>query len=161
LRARLPQGTAFLDFVLYKDIEEDPNRPGEQGRRRIARYAGFVLRPGQPIEWVELGPSAPILQALGDWRQALASQKGSAAAQGLRRLVWDKVAAHLPAGTHTVYLSVGGPLARLPWAALPGRKPGTVLLEDHALAVVPHGPFLLDRLTAPPSAASGPGRLLA
>jgi CHAT domain-containing protein len=32
---------------------------------------------------------------------------------------------------------------------LPGNRPGTVLLEDYTLAVLPHGPFLLDQLTAP------------
>jgi CHAT domain-containing protein len=40
---------------------------------------------------------------------------------------------------------------------LPGRKNDTVLLEDYALAVLPHGPFLLDRLTAPPSGGPTPG----
>src|SRR5439155_233206 len=39
-----------------------------------------------------------------------------------------------------------GGLTGLPWAALPGDKPGTILLDDFALAGVPHGPFLLDTL---------------
>ena len=43
-----------------------------------------------------------------------------------------------------------GRLTAVPWAALPGDRPGTVLLEQYALATVPHAPFLLDRLTAPP-----------
>jgi CHAT domain-containing protein len=37
-------------------------------------------------------------------------------------------------------------LSQLPWAALPGKKSGTVLLEEVGLAVVPHGPFLLGQL---------------
>jgi len=32
----------------------------------------------------------------------------------------------------------------LPWAALPGRKKDTILLEDHVLVLAPHGHFLLD-----------------
>src|SRR5262249_5541144 len=51
-------------------------------------------------------------------------------------------------------------LTRVPWAALPGNKPGTVLLEETALALVPHGPFLLDRLTNPPPPRR-PGGVLA
>src|SRR5262249_35145987 len=145
----------------YRDRDQDPRQPGVKGERVTARYAVFVLRPGQAVQRVELGPAAPIVQALGDWRQAIAAKKSSAAAEVLRRLVWDKVAASIPAGTHTVYLSAEGPLARLPWPALPGSKPGTVLLEEYALAPVPHGPFLLDRLTNPQRAAAGPGRLLA
>src|SRR5262249_44921081 len=49
---------------------------------------------------------------------------------------------------------------KVPWAALPGRRPGTVLLEEAAIAVVPHGPFLLDRLAQPPRRRSG-GAVLA
>ena len=37
----------------------------------------------------------------------------------------------------------------VPWAAVPGDRPGTVLLEQYTLATIPHAPFLLDRLTAP------------
>src|SRR5262249_14911331 len=44
--------------------------------------------------------------------------------------------------------------------ALPGKKKGTILLEDHALALVPHGPFLLERLREP-ARGNGPGALLA
>jgi CHAT domain-containing protein len=39
-------------------------------------------------------------------------------------------------------------LCQVPWAALPGSKPGTVQLEDHAIAVVPHGPYLAEALCA-------------
>src|SRR5205823_4794328 len=75
----------------------------------------------------------------------------------LRKTVWDKLAPHLPAGVNAVYLAPDQALARVPWAALPGAKSGTVLLEDHALAVVPHGQALLAQLTAPaaPAAAGG------
>jgi CHAT domain-containing protein len=34
----------------------------------------------------------------------------------------------------------------LPWAALPGVKDGTILLDDYAIAVIPHAVFLLDKL---------------
>src|SRR2546423_3139025 len=78
----------------------------------------------------------------------------------LRKLVWAKLAAHLPVGVNTVYLAPDQALARVPWAALPGAKPGTVLLDDHALAVVPHGPFLLDQLTAPTAPPTKAGGVL-
>src|SRR5262249_6899238 len=45
-----------------------------------------------------------------------------------------------------VYLSPDLALCRVPWAALPGDRPNTILLEDCAVAVVPHAPFLLDKL---------------
>jgi CHAT domain-containing protein len=79
----------------------------------------------------------------------------------LRRLVWDPVAAHLAPDTDTVYLAPDGALHALPWAALPGKQTDTFLLEEHALALVPHGPFLLDQLTAPPRPPDGKDTLLA
>jgi CHAT domain-containing protein len=64
------------------------------------------------------------------------------------KLIWDPLRPHLPAGLKTVWLCPDGALCQVPWAALPGSKPGTVLLEDHAVAVVPHGPYLAQALRA-------------
>jgi CHAT domain-containing protein len=73
--------------------------------------------------------------------------------------VWQPL--DLPAATRTVFLAPDGPLTALPWAALPGAKPGSVLVEDHLLAVVPHGRFLLEQLLADKPAARDTDRLLA
>jgi CHAT domain-containing protein len=54
----------------------------------------------------------------------------------------------LPTGTRTVYLAPDAALTGLPWAALPGVKAGTVLLEEYTLAVVPYGQFLLEALSS-------------
>src|SRR5262249_16893837 len=48
-----------------------------------------------------------------------------------------------------------------PWAALPGSRAGTVLLEEHAICLVPHGPFLLQRLEEKQPESGASGRLLA
>ena len=80
----------------------------------------------------------------------------------MRQLVWEPIDKALPPATEVVYLTPDGPLTAIPWAALPGKKPGTVLLEDYALALVPHGPLLLDQLTHPiPFSAGSPGQVLA
>jgi CHAT domain-containing protein len=69
----------------------------------------------------------------------------------LRKLVWEDIEKALPAGTHSIYLCLDGNLARLPFAALPGRKKGILLLEDYALTVVPAGPWLLQQLRQAPA----------
>lgn len=139
LTRRLPPRCCVVDFYLYdRDVKE-------------WHCAAFVLRPGQATQRVELGPIVPIHQAVDDWRREIAEQDGNTKAALLRRLVWEPLVPHLPADTETVYVVPDGPLGRLPWAALPGRKSGTILLEDHAVAVVPHGPFLLERLSADPT----------
>jgi CHAT domain-containing protein len=50
-----------------------------------------------------------------------------------------------------VYVAPDGELTQLPWGALPGGGPDRVLLDDYALAVLPHGPFLLEQLTPSPA----------
>src|SRR5207248_3228393 len=60
--------------------------------------------------------------------------------------VWEPIAKHLPGDTDAVYLAPDGPLGFLPWAALPGDTPGSVLLEKYTVALVPHGRFLIARL---------------
>jgi CHAT domain-containing protein/Tfp pilus assembly protein PilF len=160
LRRILPAGAVLIDLLHYVRIEHDPARPGREGERRTASYVAFMLSRDLPPRRVELGPAAPLEGALASWRAALSSNpqsenrnpKGERPETVLRRLVWDPLAGHLPEGTHTVYLCPDTALTALPWAALPGRKAGTVLLEDYALAVVPHGAFLLEALERPQAA---------
>jgi CHAT domain-containing protein len=160
LRRALRAGAVLIDLLHYVRFEQDPARPGLGRERRTASYVAFLLTRDLPTRRVELGPAAPLEDALASWRAALTrnpnSENGNPKAERpetvLRRLVWDKLAAHLPEGTHTIYLCPDAALTALPWAALPGRKAGTVLLEEYALAVVPHGAFLLEALERPQAA---------
>jgi tetratricopeptide (TPR) repeat protein len=152
---QLPAHAAFIDLFHYTHI------PRDLKAKRAPSYVAFVLRPGHPVQRVDLGPAVPIHEALIRWRRDLGNGLSSPAAAQLRRLVWEPLAAHLNPNTDTVYLSPDGALHALPWAALPGGKPGSFLLEDYALALVPHGPFLLDQLTAPPPPPDSQDTLLA
>jgi CHAT domain-containing protein len=149
---KLPSGTTFIDLLRYVRIEPGLPAGDQAGRHPTSSYVAFVLSPNQPVRRVDLGRAEPIESALAEWRRDIADQKPSAAAERLSRLLWKPLAKHLPAGTRTVLLAPDGDLTRLPWAVLPVRTGGRVLLEDYAVAIVPHGPFLLDRFTAPPPA---------
>jgi CHAT domain-containing protein/Tfp pilus assembly protein PilF len=158
----LPADAVFLDLARYWHIAPNPTRAAEQGERWTLSYVAFVLARGQPIQRVELGEAEPIDQALARWRRSL--QTGSAsspAADTLRHLLWRPLEKRFPAGTRTVLLAPDAALTGLPWAALPGRRAGTVLLEEYALATVPDGPFLLDLLRAPARGKTEAGVLLA
>jgi CHAT domain-containing protein len=162
LAEQLPPHTAFIDLLRYTAFEFDPKQPGLKGERRTPRYAAFVLVKGQPVQRLELGDAQVIDEAVAAWRQALLDGKTPSPADAPRRLIWEPLARALPANTETVYLCPDAELAQLPWAALPGGKAGRVLLEDYRLAVVPHGPFLLEQLQRPvPQQPAEPGRLLA
>ncbi|HVK11096.1 MAG TPA: CHAT domain-containing tetratricopeptide repeat protein, partial [Gemmataceae bacterium] len=156
LARRLRPRSAVVDLLRYTALDRNPAVPGHKGLTPVPSYTAFVLTPDGPVRRVELGPRKPIDEAVTSWRKAIAAGEvgdKSPAAAVLRQRVWDPVAAHLPADVETVFVCPDGDLARVPWAALPGRRPDTVLLEDHAVAVIPHAPFLLDRLADDPRPA--------
>jgi CHAT domain-containing protein/Tfp pilus assembly protein PilF len=169
LMSRLPEGTVLVDLVRYFHLERDPKKPGLAGETWTASYLAFVLAKGQPLRRVDLGPAEPIEQALLAWRQEImawrpghSADAGRLHATALRKLLWEPIARCFPPGTETVMLAPDGPLAFLPWSALPGPQPGTVLLEQYALAVVPSARFILERLLGKPGTAKpAEGLLLA
>jgi tetratricopeptide (TPR) repeat protein len=146
LEQALPPHAAYVDLLRYVRFGFDPKRPGKAGETWTRHYVAFVVRPGQPVRRIELGPAQPIEEALADWRHAIEQGRDSPAAERLRQLVWEPIAQQFAPETQTVYLVPDGALVRLPWAALPGREPGTVLLEELQVAVAPHGPYLVQQL---------------
>ncbi len=153
--------TVVVDLVSYGRLEQDPQIKGKKGERWTPSYIGFVLAKGRPVRAVDLGPAAPIDQAVETWREAIKGRQASPAAAILRHLVWEPLARQFAAETTTVVFALDGRLTAVPWAALPGDNPGTVLLEQCALITVPHAPFLLDQLTAPAPPPGDRGILLA
>jgi CHAT domain-containing protein/Tfp pilus assembly protein PilF len=154
LRRALPDDAAYVALTSYSRYEHD--RDGEDGEGRTPSYVAFVLSRAQGVRRVELGAARPIEQDWADWQQALTEGRADerAAADRLARRTWAKLREHLPPGTRTVWLTPDGVLARVPWGALPGGKPGTVVLEELALAVVPHGQLLLEQQTDRQAATS-------
>jgi CHAT domain-containing protein/Tfp pilus assembly protein PilF len=158
----LPPGTVFCDLARYRQMDYDPQVPGPKGERGGFRYVAFVMAKGQPLRRVELGAAEPIDKALADWRRSLQAGKvGSPAALTLRRLLWQPLEHVFPARTHTVLLAPDAALTGLPWAALPGDRPDSVLLEEYALATMPNGQLLLDLLRVPARGKGEAGLLLA
>jgi CHAT domain-containing protein/tetratricopeptide (TPR) repeat protein len=163
LRKLLPEQAVLIDCLRYTHFEQDPKQPGKKGEKGTVRYLAFVVSR-RDIQRVELGTAAAIDEAVRDWREAITAKlpggndaartehesKLARQAAGLRRLLWEPVERRMPKGVATVYLAPDAALTQLPWAALPGRGTDRVLLDDYALAVLPHGPFLLERLTPPP-----------
>ena len=157
----LSNRTVVLDFVEYTRREQDARQKGNAGLHFIRSYAAFVLAKGRPVERLDLGPTTAINDAVKEWRAAIVEGRASPAAHTLGRLVWEPIARRLPAETSTVVIVPDGLLTAIPWAALPGARPGTFLVEQYALAVAPHAPFVLDRLTSPNRPDADPGALLA
>ncbi len=161
LLKHLPNRAVFVELVRYTRVDQDPNVPGRKGRSLTPSYAAFVVHPNQPIRRVELGPANPIDEAADAWRAAISRGESTpAATQALSKLVWQPLAKAFPAGVKSLYLCPDSSLAIIPWAALPTGKGGRVVLEDYAVAVVPHGHFVLRQLTAKTEASQDADRML-
>ena len=161
LTKHLPKGSVFIDLLQYLYLQQDPNVPGRAGQRWTPSYVTFILRTGSPVVRVELGPARRIDEAVARWRSGIVTGSPTSAADDFRRLVWEPLEKIFADETKSVLLCPDGALTALPWAALPGRKENSVLLEEYAFAVVPYGQFLLERLTAEPATDSKQGVFLA
>jgi CHAT domain-containing protein len=148
LQKALPDNAALVDFAEYH-----------------GKLAAFVVRR-KGVARVELGPAEPVGLATAAFRANIRRGKRPTRAEDdpafqLRKAVWQPLGKHL-GGAKLVLLCPDGPLCRLPFAALPGSKPGTYLLEDVSLAVVPVPRLLPELLALPTAAARGrPTSLLA
>jgi CHAT domain-containing protein/tetratricopeptide (TPR) repeat protein len=154
LARMLPLNAAVVDIVQMNYLEPDSARTD---RKRTREYLAFVLRrsdasSGCTLAWVRLGPCAPIDNAIKSWGQRLLHGESAPIDEApeliLRRLLWEPIEAHLD-GCAAVIAIPDGDLTRLPWAALPGKRPGRVLLEEYALSVASHGRQLLETYCRP------------
>ncbi|QDV10303.1 CHAT domain protein [Rosistilla oblonga] len=145
LLTALPPDATLVDFVEYS--RPNPDEITNKDHRWVRSLIAFVIRKDQPIALLDLGPVAPISEAIDTWRQSFGtSRDGVAAGQSLRKAIWEPLEKHLGI-TDLVLVSVDGVLGRLPLQALPGKKPDTYLVEDHRLAFIPV-PQLLPSLVA-------------
>src|SRR5262249_2094557 len=82
------------------------------------------------------------------WRgQLVRGNAGRPFGTEMKELIWSPLEKHLD-GAKVVLVSPDEAFAGVPFAALPGTKPGTYLIEDLALAVVPV-PQMLPQMLRP------------
>jgi CHAT domain-containing protein len=157
LARALPPHSVYIDFVYY----------GRHTHSAAAvasgqfSYCAFLLYPGSPTpRLIDLGPAGPIHETVNQWRTEIASERPGTASDTMRKLIWEPIESSFPAGSTRVWIALDGSLSVVPWAAIAGRAPGSVLIEDYSVAFVPHGPFLLEQLSAERRSSPNPGGLL-
>lgn len=140
----LPPGSVLIDFLEF--VRTGPAREGERNSTRSLLVT--VLPKRGPPRLIDLGAIAPLRDAIQRWRETFGvSDGGQQAGALLRRRIWEPVVRAIPALQPTgddqapkqnplVVVSTDGFLSRLPLGALPGRRQGTWLIEDHRLAFV-------------------------
>jgi tetratricopeptide (TPR) repeat protein len=146
VRAALPRGVALVDFLEYRHWSPSPTK---KGRWKVeARLLAFVLTRERPPALVPLGPAKEIGAAVQAWRRAVqANQDPGPVATELARRVWQPLRPHL-SGAHTALLAPDGVLCGLSFAALPGGKAHTFLIEEVALGYVTSGRHPLELAAA-------------
>ncbi len=161
----LPPGVLLVDFLEY----DKGLLPKESimNAAPVPWLTAFLVRNDE-VTRVEIGPAAPVRQAVDQWRQAigadLAASRARAGrdpgqavtpvdpaawqkpAQWLHENVWKQLGPFVREND-VLLISADGALARFPFAALPGASPGRYLIEDHAIAMMPV-PQLLPALLA-------------
>ena len=144
LRKALPESAVLVDLLGYQSYSPSPDK-GKQGTWQHNLVA-FVVRPGAPVERIELGPEQPIETAIAAWRRTFGAKSVDIdpGAQ-LRQLLWQPLEKYV-SGAKTVLISPNSLTASLPWMALPGKQPGTYLIDDVAIALVPIPRLLPEQL---------------
>jgi len=142
LRRALPENTALIDFLEYR-CTLPPKGGKKQSQHRLA---AFVVRPKCPIVLIDLGRYQHLGKAVQRWRSGFGLTRDSRGAGVLlRKQIWDPLEPHIK-GAKIVLVSPNGVLGALPLATLPGKKPGSYLLEDWAICVAPTPQLLAESL---------------
>jgi CHAT domain-containing protein/tetratricopeptide (TPR) repeat protein len=119
-------------------------------------YVAFVVRPGAEALRIDLGPNIDEAAAAFTADVARGDAAG-ASAERLSALVLAPLRTRLPAGTRRVYVCPDAALAAVPFAALPGAKPGTALIDELEIVFVE---MAQDVVAAASPQASGEGALI-
>jgi tetratricopeptide (TPR) repeat protein/CHAT domain-containing protein len=153
ITARLPPRTALVEFLCYRRAL----RPGTRGWQWEDRLIAFVLRPDCEPVLVELGDPRLLHSAVRLWGQTVraGNRPDRLAAQLLRQRLWQPIERHLD-GIDMVLIAPDGELAGLPFAALPGSRPGSFLIEQYTFGYLNSGRQLL----LPSLAVEGAGLLV-
>jgi CHAT domain-containing protein len=149
LRACLPEGTVLVDFLEYEHITP-ANLEQQTETSWERRLLVHVVNADEEVRAIDLGDVESLNALVQTWRRDLGQSPAAIdAARELRKRIWQPLEAHL-GGITTVYVSPDGLLGQFPVAALPGKRPGSYLIEDLAIVMLPV-PQGLPAMTSSPS----------
>jgi CHAT domain-containing protein len=143
IQSALPVNAALIDYSVRWFSEPSEENPGAVTRRQA--LIAFVIRRGTPVAMYDLGPVEPIYAAIETWRATRGSSPvAKQAGVLLRERLWAPIEMAI-GNARIALISPDGALGKFPFAALPGARPDTYLIEDLAVAVIPV-PLLIPHL---------------
>jgi CHAT domain-containing protein len=158
ITSRLPADGALVDYVQYRPFDEWA--VGRRGRFGQPRYAAMILRQGAAPAWVELGETAVVDKAIGDWRVALARRSSTDVdklGREVDKLVFEPLETQIGKSAR-VLIAPDGALSLVPFAALVGPA-GRHRLESLEIVLLSSGRDVV-RLAAA-SSSMGPALVIA
>ncbi len=134
--AAIPADAALVDIHRFRREAKTKNDYGLPEYE--SAYGAFILRPGRSSQFVDLGSKSEVDRQIELWRETFGQTQDVALDPGLalRQMLWVPVSAELD-GVTTVLLSPDGATGTLPWAALPGNKPNSYLIDEYAFVTIP------------------------
>ena len=142
LTSLIPENVVVIDFQIYSHNHLAADA-GEASSRHEQRILAFVLRKSHPVRMVQLGSLEQAANAIQQLKDSVLSRSGNAspgttdvAGRNVADLLWKPLEPLLDE-PDLVIICPDGPLIEVPFSALPGKKPGTYLLEDLAIASIP------------------------
>jgi CHAT domain-containing protein len=153
LPAVLPAESALVDFYV---VEESRNNFLAQPVDQSAKTSGNIMAPRTIIDPGAFEPHihAFVIRKEGQIVQIDLGHVFRRSGLGfvIQSPIWQPLVPHL-SGVRTVFVSPDGPLWRIGLATLPGKKPGTFLIDDMAIAVVPVPQLLVSQSPTPLSSS--------
>jgi len=150
LAKKLLADTVLIDLLQFDRRVDEKQPNGTLKTHWEQRLAAFITRADQPLTMIDLGFIGPINVAVQKWRESYGGNLPNLSSEQqpgekLRQLIWAPLAEHLD-GIKTVLVSPDGEVAKFPWGALPGSKPGAYLIEEIGFAIIPVPQMLPDLL---------------
>ena len=128
LRAHLAPDAVFLDFLVqsvYRTSAAEDGTTPHTGEWAEEHVLAWIVRPGYSLAHIDLGPAAPIEEAVKRWLGVIVSTRGIAAGESddtsgahLRALLWEPLAEAL-GDVALVFVRPDSFLGTLPFEALP------------------------------------------
>ena len=147
LTAALPEAAAAVDFFVhgwYEPAAWEGDELVREGAWTEPHLSCWVLRSGEPLTQLDLGPAAAVEEAVREFLERLVQRRGTAVPTGddssltsdesdrLRTLLWEPLAVAV-GDARTVFVSGDSFLGALPFETIQ-REDGSYLIEHHAFS---------------------------
>ncbi|WP_437221862.1 CHAT domain-containing tetratricopeptide repeat protein [Planctomicrobium sp. SH661] len=159
LNRAIPDEAVLIDYLVYvpRQLVDEQATSGKE------HLLAFVTQHDDPVRMFDLGLLSPISEEIHQWNHSIVQSNAKAFRESGNK-IRSQLLTPLPQIPleKAILVSPDGPLARVPFAALPTETQEKYLLEEHPLVIVPGPQELISprRKTERPDEMPSAGLLL-